>query len=62
MDELDYAQKNIEDAENLGIQKAAAMVRSMPEGKQGDCELCGCWSGRIVYGACAPCRDKYKMG
>ena len=61
MDDLDYAQKNIEDTENLGIKKATAMVRSMPKGEQGDCELCGRYSPRIVYGACAPCRDKYKM-
>lgn len=62
MDELDHAQKIIEDVENLAIKKASAMARKMPRGEQGDCELCGHWSGRLVYGACAPCRDKYKMG
>lgn len=30
-------------------------------GVEGDCEVCGYWSGRLVHGACAPCRDKYKL-
>ena len=33
----------------------------IPEGDSGDCELCGEWSARLVGGACAPCRDKYKL-
>ena len=27
----------------------------------GDCDLCGEWSGRLVNGACAPCRDKWSL-
>ena len=34
---------------------------SMPVGTAGVCELCGEWAGRLVNGACAPCRDKYKL-
>jgi class 3 adenylate cyclase len=30
-------------------------------GAPGECELCGEWSGRLVRGACAPCRDRYKL-
>lgn len=30
-------------------------------GKPGDCEMCGEWSGRLVGGACTPCRDTYKL-
>ena len=33
----------------------------MPAGEPGDCELCGEWSGRLVNGACAHCRDKYHL-
>ena len=33
----------------------------MPAGDPGDCELCGQWSGRLVRGVCAPCRDKFKL-
>lgn len=32
---------------------------SIPPGKQGNCELCGEWSGRLINKACAPCRDKH---
>lgn len=30
-------------------------------GTPGDCEVCGYWSGRLVQGACAPCRDQFKL-
>ena len=33
----------------------------IPEGKQGECDLCGLWSGRLIKGACAPCRDTYNI-
>ena len=23
-----------------------------------DCDLCGEWSGRLIAGSCAPCRDR----
>ena len=57
-DPLDFAadlsQKLIDD--ELGrVRRAAA---SIPEGTQGDCEDCGYWSGRLVSGVCAPCRDR----
>jgi hypothetical protein len=28
--------------------------------KQGDCDLCGKWSGNLIDAACDPCREKYK--
>ena len=30
-------------------------------GVPGDCDVCGYWSGRLVGGACAPCRDKHRL-
>jgi hypothetical protein len=30
-------------------------------GVAGECELCGEWSGRLIGGACAPCRDKHGL-
>jgi hypothetical protein len=33
----------------------------IPQGKAGDCEICGEWYGRLIQGICAPCRDKYKL-
>lgn len=38
-------------------QKAA----DMPKGEPGECERCGEPSLRLVGGACAPCRDKFKL-
>jgi hypothetical protein len=36
----------------------SAARREIPPGKPGDCDLCGEWSGRLIGGVCAPCRDK----
>lgn len=38
------------------IRRAAAEI---PEGEPGECWHCGEWSGRLVDGACAPCRDRF---
>lgn len=35
--------------------------REIPKGRPGECDLCGEWSGRLVRGACAPCRDRYRL-
>ena len=40
------------------VRQAAAAI---PAGSSGDCDLCGEWSGRLVEGACAPCRDHYNL-
>lgn len=34
---------------------------ALQPGDPGECEICGYWSGRLVQGACAPCRDTYKL-
>lgn len=31
------------------------------EEKQGDCETCGSWSGRLLHAMCPWCRDRYKI-
>jgi len=33
----------------------------LAKGVEGDCDLCGEWTSRLVGGACCPCRDKYKL-
>jgi len=38
-----------------------AAARLLEPGVPGECDLCGEWSGRLVRGACAPCRDKRKL-
>lgn len=40
------------------VRRAAA---SIPVGVEGDCDLCGEWSGRLVQGACARCRDLHRL-
>lgn len=51
------------DLEELHRQQALANrpKQEFQPGVEGDCEFCGYWSGRLVQGACAPCRDKYKL-
>lgn len=56
-DANDIADLTRESAVN-GIRNKAAQI---PKGKPGECDLCGEYSGRLVDGACAPYRDKYKL-
>jgi len=60
-DEADNANDLIEKTEQSGIAEIRKKAASMPVGYQGDCDLCGSWSGRLVLGVCAPCRDKYSL-
>jgi hypothetical protein len=39
----------------------AAASADLPVGHPGDCDLCGEWSGRLIDGHCAPCREKYQL-
>lgn len=39
----------------------AAARKPLATGEPGDCNLCGETSGRLVGGACAPCRDRHKL-
>lgn len=58
LDPLDYAAdltQRLADAEVDQIRYKAAAI---PAGSQGDCEDCGYWSGRLIGGTCAPCRDR----
>jgi hypothetical protein len=59
-DEIDQAQAHSEAelARNVAAVRAQAAI---PEGNAGDCDFCGEWSGRLVGGACAPCRDARRL-
>ena len=59
MDEADEAQERIERRVDEGI--ARARRKQLEKGRPGDCNLCGEWSGRLILGACAPCRDRYHL-
>lgn len=60
-DEIDrqLERDEILEAANLKLIRGKAAV--MPVGQPGDCDLCGEWSARLVNGACASCRDRYKL-
>jgi len=58
-DEADMAEQRIEEAVSDGINEASRAVAAMPVGAPGDCDGCGEWTGRLVDGYCAPCRDRY---
>ena len=51
----DRAQEILDD--NLAAVPKPGVISSNP----GDCDLCGRWSGRLVGGVCAPCRDRWKL-
>lgn len=58
MDEFDIASEREE------AQRAEAIRQNrhdLPPGKPGECEVCGEWSGRLILGACAPCRERYRL-
>lgn len=57
-DEIDLAQERDYIATSAAIRAAA---KDIPPGEPGECEFCGEWSSRLIGGACAPCRDKYKL-
>jgi hypothetical protein len=58
MDEADKANDQAEKRLAILIKQA---TKPLIKGVPGDCDLCGEWSGRLVEGCCAPCRDKYRM-
>lgn len=61
MDDIDRAQELTDKLTEESLRKAKAQSVQMPKGNPGDCELCGRWSGRLVQGVCAPCRDKHNL-
>lgn len=60
-DDIDRAQEAAERFTEQSLQQVKDKAAQMPVGQPGDCELCGEWSGRLVGGVCAPCRDKYHL-
>ena len=59
-DEIDIANER----SAIHIDKTVLEIRNkarLDPGIQGECELCGEWMLRLIHGACASCRDKYKL-
>jgi len=61
----DIADEATEHTERTLAEALARHRGTIPEGVQGECDLCGAWSERLVKGrvwlACAPCRDQYGL-
>lgn len=56
-DDVDMTTERME--REMAQLSAAVTGYTIPVGKAGDCDMCGEWSGRLVDGECAPCRDRY---
>lgn len=61
MDDADLTQQREEHLAAMRLRRAREQANKIPPGEPGDCELCGEWSGRLVRGVCAPCRDRKKL-
>jgi len=55
-DDADIASNITEESINREIARIRADI---PAGGAGECDLCGEWFGRLVGGACVPCRDRF---
>jgi hypothetical protein len=60
-DEADKTSERMEVQEAADIAEICRKASNIPKGEPGDCELCSEWSGRLVNGVYAPCRDRYKL-
>lgn len=61
MDDADRAQIDEEMLEEAESKRRASTPYELPAGVPGDCDMCGEWSGRLIRGVCAPCRDRYRL-
>lgn len=60
-DDIDYTTDRLLEETDREVARIAAEAANIPRGVPGDCDLCGEWSGRLVTGACAPCRDLHDL-
>jgi hypothetical protein len=56
-DILDQAAALADAERESGVAAIRAAASRIEVGAPGDCDFCGEWTGRLVHGACAPCRD-----
>jgi hypothetical protein len=60
-DWLDVAAAQTERERSVNVSAIRRAAEEIPDGEPGECERCGEGSLRLVFGACARCRDKYKL-
>lgn len=61
MDDADRAQMESEAQEEADRLRRQSSEYQIPRGDPGECDMCGEWSGRLINGVCAPCRDRYRL-
>lgn len=59
--DADYAAEIVQEAVDNEVSRICQQAAKIPVGNPGECDLCGEWSGRLVNGVCAPCRDRHKL-
>ncbi len=59
-DDADTASSDMQLMEDAAIARVRADAEIKP-GQSGECFKCEEMSPRLIGGACAPCRDKYKL-
>ena len=59
-DDVDIASDRTQLAIDAKLQEISDAAK-LDKGVEGDCDLCGEWTSRLIGGACAPCCDKYKL-
>ena len=60
-DIADVTADRMEAQEAADIAEIRRKAAEIPKGVPGECERCCEPSWRLVGGACAPCRDKFKL-
>lgn len=60
-DEIDLSNDRIQHDTDRAVDNIRKAAAELPPGEPGDCDLCGEWSGRLIKGVCAPCRDRFKL-
>ena len=61
-DIVDAANDRADSQLESSVAELRQQAAQIPAGQPGDCESCGEWSGRLVHGICAPCRDRHGLG
>lgn len=61
IDPIDRACDREQHDRELCIEHARRVAADIPVGEPGQCERCGDDLMRLVGGACAPCRTRYKL-
>ena len=58
MDTVDTASEYEQKERDNQIAAAIASAAKFDPGVEGECDWCGNWSGRLIDGFCAPCRER----